>query len=135
VDFFSIGTNDLIQYTLAVDRGNEKVAQLFTAAHPAVLRLIKEVVRAGQRYEVPVSLCGEMGGDIVFTMLLLGLGVTAFSCTPPSIPEIKKLIRSVTMEQAVKVARRVMTFDGDQEILNYLRVATRKVLPDSYTNM
>ena len=135
VDFFSLGTNDLIQYTLAVDRANEKVAQLFTAAHPAVLRLIKEVIRAGQRYEVPVSLCGEMGGDVVFTMLLMGLGITAFSCTPPAIPEIKKLIRSVTMEQAVKVARRVMTFDGDQEILNYLRVATREVLPEAYTNM
>jgi phosphoenolpyruvate-protein phosphotransferase (PTS system enzyme I) len=135
VDFFSLGTNDLIQYTLAVDRANEKVAQLFTAAHPAVLRLIKEVVRAGQRYEVPVSLCGEMGGDPVFTMLLMGLGVTTFSCSPPAIPEIKKVIRSVTMEQATKVARRVMTFDGDQEILNYLRVATREVLPESYTNM
>jgi phosphotransferase system enzyme I (PtsI) len=135
VDFFSLGTNDLIQYTLAVDRANEKVAQLFTAAHPAVLRLIKEVIRAGQRYEVPVSLCGEMGGDVVFTMLLMGLGITAFSCTPPAIPEIKKLIRSVTMEQAAKVARRVMTFDGDQEILNFLRVATRKVLPEAYTNM
>ncbi|MDP6637324.1 MAG: phosphoenolpyruvate--protein phosphotransferase [Phycisphaerae bacterium] len=135
VDFFSLGTNDLIQYTLAVDRANEKVAQLFTAAHPAVLRLIKEVIRAGQRYEVPVSLCGEMGGDVVFTMLLMGLGVTAFSCTPPAIPEIKKLIRSVTMAQAVKVARRVMTFDGDQEVLNFLRVATRKVLPEAYTNI
>ncbi len=135
VDFFSLGTNDLIQYTLAVDRANEKVAQLFTAAHPAVLRLVKEVVRAGQRYEVPVSLCGEMGGDIVYTMLLMGLGVTAFSCTPPAIPEVKKLIRSISMEQAVKVARRVMTFDGDQEVLNYLRVATRKVLPEAYTNI
>ena len=135
VDFFSLGTNDLIQYTLAVDRANEKVAQLFTAAHPAVLRLIKEVVRAGQRYEIPVSLCGEMGGDVVFTMLLMGLGVTAFSCTPPAIPEIKKMVRSVTMEQAVKVARRVMTFDGDQEVLNYLRVATREVLPETYMSM
>ncbi|MCP4378646.1 MAG: phosphoenolpyruvate--protein phosphotransferase [bacterium] len=135
VDFFSLGTNDLIQYTLAVDRANERVAQLFTAAHPAVLRLIKEVVRAGQRYEVPVSLCGEMGGDPVFTMLLMGLGVATFSCSPPAIPEIKKIIRSVTMAQATKVARRVMTFDGDQEILNYLRVATREVLPEVYTNM
>ena len=135
VDFFSLGTNDLIQYTLAVDRANERVAQLFTAAHPAVLRLIKEVIRAGQRYEVPVSLCGEMGGDVVFTMLLLGLGITTFSCSPPVIPEIKKMVRSVTMEQAAKVARRVMTFDGDQEILNFLRVATREVLPEAYTNM
>ena len=135
VDFFSLGTNDLIQYTLAVDRANEKVAPLFTAAHPAVLMLIKDVVRAGQRHEVPVSLCGEMGGDVVFTMLLMGLGIRTFSCTPPAIPEIKRLIRSVTLEQATRVARRVMTFDGDQEVLNYLRVATRKALPDDYTNI
>jgi len=135
VDFFSLGTNDLIQYTLAVDRANERVAQLFTAAHPAVLGLIKDVIRAGQRYDVPVSLCGEMGGDVVYTMLLLGLGLKTFSCSPPAIPEIKKMIRSVTMEQAAKVARRVMTFDNDQEILNFLRVATREVLPEAYTNM
>ncbi len=134
VDFFSIGTNDLIQYTLAVDRGNEKVASLFSATHPAVLRLIKEVIRTGQRYAVPVSLCGEMAGDPISTMLLLGLGLTKFSCAPPAIPEIKKMIRSVTMEQASRVARRVMSFDSDQEILNYLRSEARSVLPEAYEN-
>jgi phosphotransferase system enzyme I (PtsI) len=132
VDFFSIGTNDLVQYTLAVDRGNERVAALFTPAHPAVLRLIKEVIRTGQRYDVPVSLCGEMAGDRQFTLLLLGLGLQIFSCAPPVIPEIKKVIRSVTMEQALAVARRVMTFDSEHEIMNYLRAETRKVLPEAY---
>ena len=135
VDFFSLGTNDLIQYTLAVDRGNERVAPLFTGAHPAVLRLIREVIRAGQRYEVDVNLCGEIAGDPVYTILLLGLGLTTFSCAPPAIPEIKKMIRSVTMEKAVKVARRVMTFDSDQEIINYLRVTAREVVPEAYAEL
>jgi len=132
VDFFSIGTNDLIQYTLAVDRGNEKVASLFTAANPAVLRLIKEVIRAGQRYDVPVSMCGEMAGDAMYTVLLLGLGLRTFSVSPPAIPEVKKIIRSVTMEQALEVARRVMSFDSEKEIVNYLRMETHKLLPEAY---
>ena len=134
VDFFSVGTNDLIQYTLAVDRGNEKVASLFTAAHPAVLRLLKEVFRAGQRYDVPVNCCGEMAGDPQFTLLLLGLGLRVFSCAPPSIPNVKKIIRSVTMEQALQVSRRVMGFDTDKEITNFLRVETRRVMPEAFGN-
>lgn len=131
-DFFSLGTNDLVQYTLAVDRGNERVASLFTAAHPAVLRLVKEVIRAGQRYDVPVSLCGEMAGNPEFTLLLMGLGLKTFSCAPPAIPELKKIIRSVTMEHALRVARRVMSFDSDKEVTNYLRVETRNVLPQAF---
>ena len=132
VDFFSIGTNDLVQYTLAVDRGNEKVASLFTAAHPAVLRLIKDVIRAGQRHDVSVSLCGEIAGDPEYTLLLLGLGLRVFSITPPAIPEIKKIVRSVTMDQAMQCARRVMTFDSDRQILSYTRDQTRKLVPDAF---
>ncbi len=132
VDFFSVGTNDLIQYTLAVDRANERVASLFTAAHPSVLMLLKEVIRAGQRYDVPVSCCGEMAGDPQFTLLLLGLGLRIFSCAPPAIPNVKKIIRSVTLEQALQVARRVMSFDSDKEITNFLRVETRRVLPEAF---
>ncbi|MCK4601475.1 MAG: phosphoenolpyruvate--protein phosphotransferase, partial [Phycisphaerae bacterium] len=132
VDFFSLGTNDLVQYTLAVDRGNERVASLFSVAHPSVLRLIKEVIRAGQRHGVPVSLCGEMAGEPQYTLLLLGLGLRSFSAAPPAIPEIKKVIRSVTLEQAMEVARRVMSFDSDKEIINYLRAETRKLLPEAY---
>ena len=132
VDFFSIGTNDLVQYTLAVDRGNERVASLFTVAAPAVLRLIKEVIRTGQRYNVPVSLCGEMAGDPTYTLLLLGLGLRVFSTAPPAIPEIKKVIRSSTLEQAREVARRVMGFETDMEILTFLRAEMRRVLPEAY---
>ncbi|MCD6304129.1 MAG: phosphoenolpyruvate--protein phosphotransferase, partial [Planctomycetes bacterium] len=131
VDFFSIGTNDLIQYTLAVDRGNERVASLFSAAHPAVLKLIRDVVRAGRRHDIHVSLCGEIAGDPLFTLPLLGMGLKTFSCAPPAIPEIKKLIRSCTMEQALAVARRVMSFDSDREVLNYLHSETRKLLPEA----
>ena len=132
VDFFSIGTNDLVQYTLAVDRGNERVAPLFTPAHPAVLRLVREIIRCGQRHDVPVSLCGEMAGDPVFTVLLLGLGLRIFSCAPPAIPKIKKIIRSVTIEQAVRVTRRAMSFDSDKEVINYLRAEMRRVLPEAW---
>ncbi|MBN1555437.1 MAG: phosphoenolpyruvate--protein phosphotransferase [Phycisphaerae bacterium] len=132
VDFFSIGTNDLVQYTLAVDRGNERVAPLFTAAHPAVLRLIREVIRTGQQQDVSVSLCGEIAGDPEYTMLLLGLGLRRFSCTPSAIPEVKKVIRSVTMQQSLEVARQVSRFDSDKEITSYLRAVVRKVLPELY---
>ncbi len=132
VDFFSIGTNDLIQYTLAVDRANERVAPLFTGANPAVLGLIKQVIRAGQRHDVDVSLCGEMGGEIEYTLLLLGMGLRTFSVAPPSIPELKKLIRSVTIEHARQVARRVSTFVTDTEILSYLRDQVRQVMPEAF---
>lgn len=132
VDFFSIGTNDLIQYTLAVDRGNERVASLFTAAHPAVLRLIREVIRTGLQHEIPVSLCGEIAGNPEFTLLLLGLGLRRFSCTPSAIPEIKKIIRSVSIQQAMEVARQISRFDSDKEITSYLRAVTRKVMPEFY---
>ncbi|HDZ22678.1 hypothetical protein LCGC14_0303750 [marine sediment metagenome] len=130
VDFFSIGTNDLVQYTLAVDRGNEKVASMFTVAHPAVLRLIKDIIRTGQRHGISVSLCGEMAADPLYTLLLLGLGLQVFSCAPPAIPELKKMIRSVTMAHARQVARRVMSFQSDKETVNYLHAEVRGILPD-----
>jgi len=131
-DFFSIGTNDLIQYTLAVDRGNQRVASLYTGAHPAVLALIRNVIRTGNRFNTSVSLCGELGGDIEFTILLLGMGLRVLSVTPPSIPEVKKVIRSINIAEAQRVARRVMSFEHAQQILNYLRDETRKVIPEMY---
>jgi phosphotransferase system enzyme I (PtsI) len=131
-DFFSLGTNDLIQYTLAVDRGNQRVAGLYTGANPAVLALIRNVIRVGNRANISVSLCGELGADIEFAILLVGMGLRVLSINPHAIPEVKKIIRSIELEEAQKVARRVMSFEHSQQILNYLRDETRKVIPEAY---
>ena len=132
VDFFSIGTNDLIQYTVAVDRGNERIASLYSAAHPAVIQLVRDIIRVGSRANIDVSLCGEMAGQPEFVMLLLGLGLRAFSITPPAIPEVKKIIRSVSVEQCKRVARKASGFDTDREVMNYLRDEVYKVIPEVF---
>jgi phosphotransferase system enzyme I (PtsI) len=132
VNFFSIGTNDLIQYTLAVDRTNERVAGLFCPAHPAVLKLVRDVIRSGHRHGISVSVCGEMAGDPMYTLLLLGLGLTLFSMNGPDVPEVKKIIRSTTMEHARQVARRVMSFDSERQVMHFLREETRKFFPEAY---
>jgi phosphoenolpyruvate-protein phosphotransferase (PTS system enzyme I) len=131
-DFLSIGTNDLIQYTLAVDRGNQRVAPLYSAANPAVIKLIQNVARTGKRTGRNVSLCGEMGGDPEFTILLIGLGLRTLSIAPHNIPQVKKVIRSIHTDQAENIARRVMSFENSQQIMNFLREETRKVLPDIF---
>jgi phosphotransferase system enzyme I (PtsI) len=132
VNFFSIGTNDLIQYTLAVDRTNERVAGLFCPAHPAVLKLVRDTIRAGQRNSISVSVCGEMAGDPLYTLLLLGLGLNTFSMNGPDIPEVKKVIRSTTLEHAKQVARRVMSFDSERQVMHFLREETRKIIPEAF---
>jgi phosphotransferase system enzyme I (PtsI) len=132
VNFFSIGTNDLIQYTLAVDRTNERVAGLFCPAHPSVLKLIRDTIRAGQRNSLSVSVCGEMAGDPLYTLLLLGLGLNIFSMNGPDIPEVKKIIRSTTLEHAKQVARRVMSFDSERQVMHFLREETRKIIPEAF---
>lgn len=129
-EFMSIGTNDLIQYTLAVDRTNERVAQLYTPADPSILRLIHRVIRDGHRHGTSVSLCGEMAGDPLFTILLLGMGLRSFSMAAGNIPRTKKIIRSIAMTDAIRVRRRVMSFETEREVLNYLRDETRKVWGD-----
>jgi phosphotransferase system enzyme I (PtsI) len=130
VNFFSIGTNDLIQYTLAADRTNENVASLYSPGDPAVLRLIELVVRAAERNQIEVNVCGEMSGEPIYAMLLLGLGLRQLSVTPHNIPEIKKIIRSVTLEEAKAVAQEVMCLETARDVNNYLREQTRRFLPE-----
>jgi phosphotransferase system enzyme I (PtsI) len=105
IDFFSIGSNDLIQYTLAVDRGNERVAHLYQPAHPAMLRLISQVVTVAADRGKGVSLCGEMAGDVLYTVLLIGIGLRELSLAPGAIPEIKKAIRGITVEESRDAAQ------------------------------
>ena len=132
VDFFSIGTNDLVQYTLAVDRTNEKVAHLYTPAHPAVIRLIKDVVRSARRSNVDVSLCGEVGGDAEYTMLLIGLGLRTLSVTPNRIPYLKRVVRSVDIGQCERLARTVGSFDSERQVAAFLRDRSRKLFPELF---
>ena len=129
-NFFSLGTNDLIQYTLAVDRNNQNVANLYSAADPAVLRLIRMAVKAAKRHSISLSVCGEMSADPVFTLLLVGLGIRSLSVTPHNIPEIKKIVRSIKLDDAVRVARKVMTIDNARDVLAYLRGEAMKILPE-----
>lgn len=130
VSFISIGTNDLIQYLLAADRGNERVSRYYTASHPAVLRTLRDSIRACKRGGVDCSLCGEMAGEPMYTLLLIGLGLRSFSMAPSNIPEIKKLVRACTIARAERVARRALTFETDGQVSNYLRSETKKLLPD-----
>jgi phosphoenolpyruvate-protein phosphotransferase (PTS system enzyme I) len=131
-DFFSIGTNDLIQYTLAVDRGNERVSTLYSGADPAVVNLLRSVVHDANKAKIGVSICGEMASEPEYIILLLGLGFRTFSLAPPMIPEIKKLVRSVTVEFCNTVARKALLMNSEREIINYLRSAAMKVLPEVF---
>ena len=130
-DFFSIGTNDLIQYTMAVDRGNEKVAHLYSPAHPAILKLLKMIINAAEENNIKIGICGEMGGEIEYTILLLGLGLREFSVAPAMIiPEVKKIIRSVTYERAKEAAETVCSYDDPAKTIEYLRNIVREIIPE-----
>jgi phosphoenolpyruvate-protein phosphotransferase (PTS system enzyme I) len=119
-DFFSIGTNDLTQYTMAVDRGNEKVAYLHNPLDPAVLRLIKMTIDSAREAGIEVSLCGEMGGDPAAAALLVGLGLRELSMSSASIPAVKGLLLSLTLKEAEQIARTVMAMTGPPEAATFL---------------
>jgi phosphotransferase system enzyme I (PtsI) len=131
-DFFSIGTNDLTQYTLAVDRGNELVSTLYSPADPAVLRLVRTVIQDAYKAQIDLSVCGEMASEPEYVMVLLGLGVRTLSLSAPLIPEIKQIIRCVTLEDCNILTRKVLGMNSERQISNYLRNAARKVLPEAF---
>lgn len=132
VDFFSVGTNDLTQYTLAVDRGNENVAPLFDPGHPAVLRLLRRTLHAGEQAGIPVSLCGEMASEPIYVPLLLGLGFRNLSVSPTSIPEVKRLLRSIKIYECKALAKRCLAHSDGFAINAELRDWARDKLPQEY---
>ncbi len=121
VQFFSIGTNDLIQYTIAVDRGNEKTAYLYEPFHPGVLRLIRMVVENAHAQGIPVGMCGEMASDPLASVILLGLGLDEYSMSPSSIPEVKRILRSVSVPQARQLVETIMEMRASREIDEYVK--------------
>ncbi len=130
VDFISIGTNDLIQYTLAVDRTNEYVADLYTGLDPAVLRLIKQSVDLAAKYGVDVSVCGEMSSTPLCALLLVGFGVRTLSAPPSALPLVKQALRNVTLADCEAMACRALTFGTAREVDAYLQVRFAQLLPE-----
>jgi len=129
VDFMSLGTNDLIQYTLAVDRANETVSDLFRPEHPAVLRLIARVADAARAARKPLSVCGEMAADPNLFLLLLGLGIREFSMGPRTVPVIKELAREVSVSEASRVAKAALSLSTPDEVGALLALEMRDLLP------
>jgi len=127
-DFFSIGTNDLIQYSLAVDRTNEKVAYLYEPTHPAVLRMIRNIIEAAHNAGIWVGMCGEMAGEPSLILILLGLGLDEFSMPPSVIPEVKYIIRSITLKVAQDIAREVLKLSTGKEVEEFSQARLREIL-------
>ncbi len=128
VDFFSIGTNDLIQYALAVDRINEKIAYLYEPAHPAVLRLIKMIIETGHAKNIWVGMCGEMAGDRLLTPLLVGLGLDEISVSPLLLPEVKKIIRSLNFKECRQMVDEALKLSSGEEVMEFLKSQSLKLI-------
>lgn len=134
VQFFSLGTNDLVQYSLAVDRMNEKIAHLYEPSHPAILRLIQMTVEAAHRKGLWAGVCGEMAGDPAMVPLLLGLGVDELSCSPPLVPQIKKLVRQIKQSEAEALVKQAFECDSGTEIHALSLQLARKVAPTLFND-
>jgi phosphotransferase system enzyme I (PtsI) len=132
VDFFSIGTNDLIQYALAVDRINEHVSYLYEPLHPAVLRIIRWVVQSGHQAGIPVAICGEMATEPAYAIVLLGLGLDEFSMNPVSIPKVKKVLRMSRFEETRLLVEQLFQFSTASEIEGYVRNWMAKRFPEDF---
>lgn len=129
-DFFSIGTNDLIQYTLAVHRVNEEIAHLYEPLNPAILRLIKQVIDVAHENGIWVGMCGEMASDPLVVPLLIGMGIDELSMSPIAVPEVKKIIRSFTTEEAKKITQKVLSFSTAYEVESYVYSEAMERFPD-----
>jgi len=129
VDFFSIGTNDLIQYTLAVERGNDKIAHLYQPCHPAVLRLIKRVIDEAHEKEIWVGMCGEMAAESPMLLILLGMGLDELSVSPTMVPKIKKVIRSCSFKKAVEFTEEILQLTEYEEIMKRATEVLEKIVP------
>ncbi|MGB9596620.1 MAG: putative PEP-binding protein, partial [Candidatus Poribacteria bacterium] len=129
-DFFSIGTNDLIQYTLAVHRVNEEIAHLYEPLNPAILRIIKQVIDIAHENGIWVGMCGEMASDPLVVPLLIGMGIDELSMSPMAIPEVKKIIRSFTTEEAKKITQTALSFSTAYEIESYIYSEAMERFPD-----
>jgi phosphotransferase system enzyme I (PtsI) len=125
--FFSIGTNDLIQYSLAVDRVNERIAYLYDPVHPAVLRLLKIITEGGHRNGVEVNMCGEMSGDPLYAPILVGMGIDEFSMSAAAIPAVKKVIRALTFKECKDISERILHFRVGQDVRKYIKKRLNKV--------
>ena len=130
VDFFSIGTNDLIQYALAIDRVNEHVAYMYQPFHPAILKMIQHVVEMAKKAGIAVSLCGEMASDPLCISVLLGLGLDALSMNARTIPLVKNIIRQLSMEQARTEFEKVICLPTASEVREFIQDRTRELVPE-----
>jgi phosphotransferase system enzyme I (PtsI) len=130
VDFFSIGTNDLIQYALAIDRVNEHVAFMYEPYHPAVIRMIMQTVKAARDAGIEVALCGEMAGDPMCASILLGIGIDELSMTSGSIPLIKKIIRSLSRKQAMDDLNHIRELTTASEVKTFIEKNLDRFIPD-----
>jgi phosphotransferase system enzyme I (PtsI) len=119
-DFFSIGTNDLIQYSLAIDRVNQNVSYLYKPLHPAVLRNIRHVIRTAREFNIPAAMCGEMAGEPMYSVILIGLGLAELSMNAAAIPRVKKIILSLAMKDAVELAQRALELPTAEEVERYI---------------
>ncbi len=132
VDFFSIGTNDLIQYTLAIDRVNESVTHLYEPLHPSILRLVREVVQAAHEQGIRVAMCGEMAGDPLYVPILLGLELDDLSMNPLSIFRVKKILRAYTFRECKELVQASLRLATPEEIENLVRISLKQKLPDEF---
>ena len=133
VDFISVGSNDLIQYLLAIDRVNENVAHLYQPFHPSVIRSLKQIFNAANNAGKKISICGELGGDPMATMLLMGLGkIDNLSMEPHSIPKVKKIIRLIRLEEARQLADHVLNLKSVEEVSRFIANEMRARFPDDF---